>query len=65
MTIKNVLAAEKAAITKSLQKSIKDYGFQKVRLVITNYFKNSQQTAKAQKRIFELKKEIEQLEKKK
>lgn len=64
-TIRNVPQQEKKSILLGLDRSIKRYGIQKTKTVITNYFKNYGEKTKAQKRIEELKEEISRLEKKK
>jgi hypothetical protein len=65
MNIRQVPATDKKAIIAGLEKIIKSHTLAKTRIVISHYFKNYSERAKAQKRIDELRKEIAQLEKKK
>jgi len=65
MNIRQVPAADKKAIIAGLEKIIKTHSLLKTKIVVSHYFKNYSERAKAQKRIDELKKEIAQLEKKK
>jgi hypothetical protein len=63
-TTRTIPATEKKEIVSNLEKSIKKYGSEKTKAVINHYFKNYQERQKAKKRIEELQKEIQQLEKK-